>query len=87
MHGSLINEATTYKFVVCGGIFHRYLRLPFFFLHILSGESYITVLQNLNSAVFKRDSVPVPWLVIMPTATGFYLSILFSRSQVVYRGN
>lgn len=41
----------------------------------------------MKSVLFKMDSVPVALLVMVPTATGFYLSILFSRSQVLYRGN
>lgn len=65
----------------------RYLFLPDLFFHLLNGESYVTVLRNMNSVLFKRGSVPVALLVTVPTATGFYLSILFSRSQVLNRGN
>lgn len=48
----------------------RYLFLSYFF-HVLSGESYIIVLQNMNSVLFKMDSVPMALLVWCPQQLGF----------------
>lgn len=47
----------------------------------------VTLLCFEPELSLKMDSVPVALLVMVPTATGFYWSVLFSRSQVLYGGN
>lgn len=85
MHGSLTNEATTYyEFIVTA--FLAYIQGIYFYLTllfcVLSGESYITVLWNINSVLFKMDDVPVALIaMVLLTVTGHFLPQISSALQ------
>lgn len=88
MYNSLTNEATTYyEFIVT--VFLVYIQGMYFYLpwlcYVLNGESYVIVFWNINSVLFKMDSVPVALtvMVLLITVTGSYLGIFFPSYQVI----